>query len=85
VLSPSALRAIYALPTRDRQQRKIANLTILTPPELQELVVLRDLLLNDAENLHKFGKDDSPNDGGMMIAFQLIGSPQYKLILRLPA
>jgi hypothetical protein len=68
VLSPSQLTAIHALSTRDRQQRylelatKIANFVILNPTELQELVILRDLLVNHAENLRQFGSGDPWND-----------------------
>jgi hypothetical protein len=69
LLSPSQLTAIHALSTRDRQQRylelaiKIANLVVLDPAELQELVILRDLLVNHAENMRLFGSGDAWNDG----------------------
>jgi hypothetical protein len=69
VLSPSQLTAIYALSTRDRQQCylelaiKIANLVILDPMELQELVILRDLLVKHAANLRQSGSVDVWNDG----------------------
>ena len=65
MLSPSQVRAIHALSLEDRQKRylelanKIATLVILTPNELQEQTVLRELLQGDAES-RQYSPDGKP-------------------------
>jgi hypothetical protein len=62
MLTPFQIEMIHALPLPQRQKRyaelssKISNLVVLTPAELQELIILRDLLQNAAQDLRQFGK-----------------------------
>ena len=66
MLSPSQIRAIHALSAVDRKKRhleltnKVASLVILTPDELQEQTVLRELLQGDAETA-RFSTDGKPS------------------------
>ena len=64
MLTPSEITKIHGLPVPERQKRylelssKVANLVVLTQIELEELVVLRDLLQANAQNLLTIGVID---------------------------
>jgi hypothetical protein len=64
MLTPSGIKNIHLLSIPERQVRylelstKVAKLIIITPREVQELVILRDLLLADGYNLRTYGMTD---------------------------
>jgi hypothetical protein len=68
MLTPSNIKKLHSLSVPERQGRylelstKVAKLTIISPLEVQELVVLRDLLLSDGYNLRTFGMSDPRPD-----------------------
>jgi hypothetical protein len=68
MLTPADIKKINSLSIVERQVRylelstKVAKLTVITPIEVQELVILRDLLLADGYNLRTFGMTDPRPD-----------------------
>ena len=65
MLSYDELRKLHSLSVPERQKRylelatKVANLIILEAKESQEILLLRDMLQNDAENRNQFSMSDS--------------------------
>jgi hypothetical protein len=68
LLPPSEIKRIQSLALPERQARylelatKIARLVILTPLEIDELIILRDLLQTNAENMRRFGTAELQKD-----------------------